>query len=433
MRDDDRSIWAVIERKQERHTRRATISIPHFWGTYLLPIIAVIVIVSLIPIGLELLRARRASRGPDSDADSGTGTGTGTGTGGVKVASANLLNFFNTFTGCTFGVGGAATDCRGAENTAEYDRQLAKEVASLTFLQADVIGFMEMENDGYGPTSAVRALTDALNAHDGAGTWAFVDFDAATGVTNVAGDDAIKAGILYKPASVTPVAGKTFVDQNAMFERRPVGQTFQTPSGARLTVIANHFKSKGSCPTTGPDSDQGDGQSCWNAHRTDQAHELAGWIQSTVVPNSGDPDVMIVGDLNSYAGEDPIRALEAAGYTNLPKHFHGDEAYSYVFDGQWGYLDYVIASGSLLPQVTGAGDTHNNADEPSVLDYNTNFKTPAQIAALYAPDRFRNSDHDPVLAGLDLGVPATVSGPPTAATVGRPYSFAPSPRAAPLR
>jgi membrane-associated protein len=50
--------------------------------TYLLPIIAVIVIVSLIPVGLELLRARRASRGPDSDSDSDSGSGTDSGTGG---------------------------------------------------------------------------------------------------------------------------------------------------------------------------------------------------------------------------------------------------------------------------------------------------------------------------------------------------------------
>ncbi|MDP9219420.1 MAG: DUF3616 domain-containing protein, partial [Actinomycetota bacterium] len=147
------------------------------------------------------------------------------GTGGIKVASANLLNFFNSFTGCTFGVGGGTADCRGATNTIEYNRQLAKEVASLTFLQADVIGFMEMENDGYGAGSAVQALTNALNSQDGAGTWAFVNFDAATGVTNAGGDDAIKAGILYKTASTTPVPGKTFADQNALFERQPVGQT----------------------------------------------------------------------------------------------------------------------------------------------------------------------------------------------------------------
>jgi predicted extracellular nuclease len=347
-----------------------------------------------------------------------------TGTGGLRVASANLLNFFNTYTGCKFGTQGGPADCRGAENDTEYQRQLAKEVASLRFLGADVVGYMEMENDGYGPSSAVQALVNALNAQDGPGAWAFIDADAATGVVDVAGTDAIKTGLLYRTASVQPVAGGTYVDQDPIFERRPVAQTFQTPAGARFTVVANHFKSKGSCPASGPDTDQGDGQSCWNPRRTAQANELARWINASVLPAAGDPDVLIVGDLNSYAGEDPIAVLESAGYTNLVKAFHGKDAYSYVFDGQWGYLDYAMASASLTSQVTGAADAHHNADEPSVLDYNTNFKTPAQLASLYAPDRFRTSDHDPVLAGLNLGVAPTISGTPPAGAVGAPYSFA---------
>ena len=349
------------------------------------------------------------------------------GSGGIKIASANLLNLFNTFTGCTFGTAGGPADCRGATDDIEYQRQLAKEVASLRFLDADVIGYMEMENDGYGPTSAVQALVDALNAVDGPGAWAFIDPDAALDVIDVAGTDAIKAGVLYRTGSVSPVPGATFVDQNPLFERRPVAQTFQTPSGARFTVIANHFKSKGSCPTTGPDTDQGDGQSCWNAHRTAQANELADWVTNTVIPGARDSDVAIVGDLNSYAGEDPIAALELAGYTNLVKEFHGDDAYSYVFDGQWGYLDYVMASSSLLPQVTGVADVHHNADEPSVLDYNTDFKTAGQIASLYAPDRFRTSDHDPVLAGLDLigrvETTTVVTSSANPATIGGPVQF----------
>ncbi|CRK55993.1 Alkaline phosphatase [Alloactinosynnema sp. L-07] len=347
----------------------------------------------------------------------------GTGAGAVKVTGANLLNFFNTYTGCKFGTLGGPADCRGANNDTEYQRQLAKEVASLRFLDADVTGVMEIENDGYGPTSAIQALVDALNAADGPGSWGFVDADAATGVTDVAGTDAIKTALLYRADRVMPVAGATFVDQNPVFERRPVAQTFQTPAGARLTVVANHFKSKGSCPTSGPDADQRDGQSCWNARRTQQATELADWLDSVVKPGAGDDDVLIVGDLNSYAGEDPIAVLEATGYTNLAKAFHGPETYSYVFDGQWGYLDYALSSPSLTAQVTGAGEAHINADEPSVLDYNTDFKSAGQVASLYAPDRFRTSDHDPVLVGIDLGAPPVISGSPVAGTVGLPYSF----------
>ena len=82
------------------------------------------------------------------------------------------------------------------------------------------------------------------------------------------------------------------------------------------------------------------------------------------------------------------------------QHFHGDDAYSYAFDGQWGYLDYAFASESLVAQVTGAEDYHINADEPSILDYNMEFKSAGQLDSLYAPDEFRVSDHDPLVVGL---------------------------------
>ncbi|MFM8426576.1 MAG: nuclease, partial [Chloroflexota bacterium] len=70
--------------------------------------------------------------------------------------------------------------------------------------------------------------------------------------------------------------------------------------------------------------------------------------------------------------------------------------------GQWGYLDHALATASMTAQVSGVADYHINADEPSVLDYNTDFKSASQIASLYAPDQFRVSDHDPVLVGLCL-------------------------------
>ncbi|GLY13173.1 hypothetical protein Kisp01_01890 [Kineosporia sp. NBRC 101677] len=323
--------------------------------------------------------------------------------GDLTVASSNVLNYFNTFTGCTYGVGGATTDCRGAENATELQRQTAKEVAALKSLDADVVGLMEVENDGYAAGSAIADLTEALNAATKPGTYAYVDVDAATGVTNAAGDDAIKVGLLYKPAAVTPV--KTLVQQDETFERHPVSVTFaQKKGGARVSVVVNHFKSKGCDGATGANTDQNDGQSCFNARRTEQAKALAGWIDGTVVPAAGDQDVLIIGDLNSYAQEDPILLLtsKANGYTDMVRAKSGKDAYSYVFDGQSGSLDTALASSSLRSQVKDVEDVHINADEPSVLDYNTNFKSAGQIASLYAPDRFRTSDHDPVLIGLKL-------------------------------
>ena len=52
--------------------------------TYLLPIIAVIVIVSLIPVGVELFRARSASRRPDEDRDGDEGGGADPGDPGSR-------------------------------------------------------------------------------------------------------------------------------------------------------------------------------------------------------------------------------------------------------------------------------------------------------------------------------------------------------------
>ena len=108
--------------------------------------------------------------------------------------------------------------------------------------------------------------------------------------------------------------------------------------------------------------------------RVNAATELMNWL-ATDPTGTGDPDILMIGDYNSYAMEDPITAIKNAGFTNLIESFLGPDAYSYVFDGQWGYLDHALGSASIVSQVTGVGDYHINADEPSVLDYNTDFKT----------------------------------------------------------
>ena len=68
-----------------------------------------------------------------------------------------------------------------------------------------MIGIGEIENDGYGPTSAIQFLVDRLNEATAPGTYAFIDADAGTGQMNALGTDAIKVGLLYKPAKVTPI------------------------------------------------------------------------------------------------------------------------------------------------------------------------------------------------------------------------------------
>ncbi|HEY9075271.1 MAG TPA: ExeM/NucH family extracellular endonuclease [Anaerolineaceae bacterium] len=333
----------------------------------------------------------------------------------MKVVGMNLLNYFNTFDGlpdnvdnCSLGVGGGPTDCRGADTQAEFDRQWPKTVAAIAALNADVVGVNEIENDGYGPDSAIQHLVTKLNEAMGANTYAFIDVDARTGQVNAMGTDAIKVAMIYKPAKVTPVGTTAALNSVAFVNggdstarnRPSLAQAFEEIStGSRFIVDINHLKSKGSA-CDAPDA--GDGQGNCNIVRTNAANTLTAWLASDPT-GTGSQNILIMGDLNSYAMEDPVTAIKNAGFTNLISSRIGADAYSYVFDGQWGYLDHALGSAAIVPQVSGVGEYHINADEPSVLDYNTDFKTANLQTILYAPDQFRISDHDPVIVGLNLG------------------------------
>ncbi len=344
--------------------------------------------------------------------------------GTIKAAGLNLFNYFNTFTGCTAGVGGTLVDCRGANSAEEFERQWPKTVAGILATNADIIGLVELENDGYGPDSAIQDLVNRLNAAAGAGTFAFIDADAGTGQINALGTDAIKVGLVYRPAQVSPV-GTTAVLNTIAFvnggdagprNRPALAQAFQQVStGARLVVSVNHLKSK-STPCDLPD--QNDGQGNCAAVREAAAAELVAWL-ATDPTGTGDPDALILGDLNAYAKEDALTVLAAGGYVDLAFVYSDPGAYSYGFNGQWGALDHALANASLAAQVTGMTEFHINADEPPALDYNTEFKTTNQLDILYEPDLYRMSDHDPLVVGLAL------TNLPPAADAGGPYLVLP--------
>jgi hypothetical protein len=329
--------------------------------------------------------------------------------GSLRVAAMNTLNYFVTADypssspldnkcGPLNNV-----ECRGwdSDQVDEFTRQRTKLLQALAGLDADIIGLNELEN-----STGVEPLADIVAGLPG---YAYID-------TGTIGTDAIKVGLIYRPAKVAPVGvyqildstdDPRFIDTKS---RPALAQTFQDLStGGRFTVVVNHLKSKGSdCNDVG-DPDLGDGQGNCNGTRTLAAQALVDWL-ATDPTGSGDPDFIIMGDLNSYAREDPITAIKAgpddiAGtsddYTNLINHFQGTYAYSYTFDGQAGYLDHALANASLFPQITGAEDWHINSDEPDVLDYDTSFK-PAAQDALYEPNAYRTSDHDPVVVGMNV-------------------------------
>jgi hypothetical protein len=332
--------------------------------------------------------------------------------GSLRVASLNTLNYFLT---PDYPTGNPLDnkcgplqnmECRGwdSDQPDELTRQRTKLLATLAGLDADIVGLNELEN-----TTGVEPLADIVAGLPG---YAYID-------TGTIGTDAIKVGILYKPSKVTPVGAFKILDSSVdprfidTKSRPSLAQTFEeVGTGARFTVVINHLKSKGSACDDIGDPDTGDGQGNCSGTRTLAAQALVDWL-ATDPTGSGDADFLIIGDLNSYAMEDPIDAIKAGAddtpgtgddYTNLIAHFQGAYAYSYTFDGQAGYLDHALANPSMFRQVTGAADWHINSDEPDVLDYDTTFKPPSQDA-LYEANASRSSDHDPVLIGLELDPP----------------------------
>ena len=205
-------------------------------------------------------------------------------TGNVRVVGFNVLNYFNTIDTTSSNSSGPCGpsktfDCRGADSTAEFDRQNDKLVAALTELDADVFGLVELENNGATIAPAIGELANRLNAKLMAPVYQHV-------LTGTVGTDAITVGILYKAANVFPVAAPAiltapeFTDPNNTGEQRnrpAVAQTFEVigvthpDRGAVFTVVVNHLKSKGAEGATGADVDQLDGQSAWNDTRTKAA------------------------------------------------------------------------------------------------------------------------------------------------------------------
>ena len=338
-------------------------------------------------------------------------------TGSMRVAIGNIENFMN-----GDGQGGGFPTSRGATTFAEYERQLPKVTAAILNLAPDIMGLTEVENDrvtngdpdSYGPTSAIAELVASLNANAAPGvSYAFVNA-AAVDITT----DQIHCAFIYRVEKVEMVGLPAMLDDPSFNDqaRNPLAQTFrEKATGAKLTVCINHFRAKGSAAAGPGNTDIGDGQGTNNALRVQEADALTAWL-ATDPTGSGDPDFLIIGDLNSYAKEDPITHILNAGYISQTERFEGEGGYSYSFNGEFGHLDHSLASPSLSAQVFSAATWHVNADEPTYYDYNVENKSAAQ-QAINAGTPYRYSDHDPVVIGVYLTAAPTITTQPVPQTV----------------
>ena len=366
------------------------------------------------------LESDRTSFGPVLAAD-----------GNLRVASFNVLNLFNSPFG---GDANNHGDNRGAEEQTEYQLQLTKIANAISMIDADIVGLMEIENNGFGESSAIAALVNQINNTQSASASPYSYISAGDDV----GTDAIAVGFIYRADSVSLVDDAVKIDmpeqhgtdiEGAEFDkymRVSLLQKFKhLESNRQLSIVVNHFKSKGSaCIEDTANSD--DAQGSCNAFRVSAAVALGDYLEENVTG-----DILVMGDLNAYGKEDPLRVLtnydantaerkiltseqstlngealnggvavevaKSYGFTNLLEHFQGAKAYSYTYSGELGSLDHALANPSLMRKVVASNDWHINAPESNLFEYSSGYT--GDLAK--SENAYSSSDHDPVIIEID--------------------------------
>ena len=324
------------------------------------------------------LRAEFTATNPRPDAVPAVG-------GDSRLASFNVFNYFTTLAGDN-------PEARGAETAEQFALQRDKIIAAINGLGADVVALSEIENSirfGQPVDTALADLVDGLNDAAGADTWAFVPTpDVLAGEDAAAITDVITNAIIYRTAGASRVGDSfTAVDETVWdIAREPIAQTFDI-DGEIVTVVANHFKSKGG----GTGAEPADGQGFFNAERVEQAAAVVDLVEGVVADPTKGANVALLGDFNAYAEEDPIQLFTEAGFIDvLPARAAGQ--YTYEFDGELGSLDHALVTADLAAAITGAGVWSINSPEWSERGY---FGSAAEPGT-----PFRSSDHDPIVVGL---------------------------------
>ncbi|KZN59327.1 hypothetical protein N473_03970 [Pseudoalteromonas luteoviolacea CPMOR-1] len=307
----------------------------------------------------------------------------------IRVASFNVLNYFVNF------------DSRGANNEQEFTRQRTKVIRAILTSDADVVGLMEIENNGYGDSSAIKNLIDGLNERDDTNDWAFINPQIEQ-----VGTDAVTVGIIYRANRVIPqgnaqVITETPFDEATRAHRPPMLQSFKPIKGGKeIRVVVNHFRSKGgSCGEDMDDSVEG---AC-NGQRILAAKTVVSALtKANLEASANSPVYAILGDFNAYTYEAPMLEFYNADFKNISLEKDTGDNYSYYYSGVAGSLDHMLTANASMDRIAQSMHWHINADEAAGLDYNTEGKSEDQQNKWFSDSPYRSSDHDPVITDFDL-------------------------------
>lgn len=288
----------------------------------------------------------------------------------IRVVSQNARNYLQNFSASN-------ADSRTYE-AFEAKTELMANV--FLALQADIVAVCEIERNDPNETNVLAYIVNEMNSLSGKNCYTYV-IDDINGTTAGAGEyQSLKTGFIYnyKKLALEGNSGSPYASTSSQeyYSRMRIQEFREIATDEKFVLSANHFKAKGG-------ADQGEPTRLKNVENL--VNELKyNW--------NDDPDKLIVGDLNSYTGEQPILNLEEAGYAEQLTRFDAN-AYTYNYYGEKGILDHVMANSTMAKQITGAYAYNINNG-----DYTDSYQ-------------YKYSDHDPVVVGLKLKAVAPTPDP----------------------
>ena len=281
---------------------------------------------------------------------------------GLLICAANIQNYF-------YDLGGYA---HPKTTKAQQLLQTEKIVKAFVHMNADIYALCEIQKGDSAPQMLVNALNKQLKKE----RYAYVSQGWSNG-------DTISCGYIYRVDRVRPYGDLQYAYQNTSnhYHYRLVACGFEEMlSGERFVLNVNHLRSK-----------RGEGDAS-NQKRMDNVDSLLVMLNKIEQEQLfGDSDVLLVGDYNCYAQEQPIQTLVQAGYEDMLARFDST-SYSYVYHSEAGCLDRVFASPTMAPQVQQVVVYHLNAD----YFYSRGYKRGLDNTM------FRYADHDPILISIKL-------------------------------
>lgn len=278
--------------------------------------------------------------------------------GELRIVGANIENYFAD-------LGGYATKRTTPEQQALKTQKI---VEAFSKMKADIIACCEMQVGNKAPEMLLKAL------NKGGKHYAFVSMP----LQNM---DRIGGCIIYDTDRVRAYGEplSAYHDTTSHYYGRMFVQGFEDlKTGERFIVGVNHFKSKRA------------GRGNYDTHlkRMENTDSLLAMLPRAM-ELYGDSDIILLGDYNCYSQEQPIQTIIRAGYDHvLP--FGDEEAYSYSFKGEVGYLDHCFFSLSMLRHLVWAIPWHVNADW-----YYSHGAYKRKDKTLH-----RYSDHDPIVVQI---------------------------------